>query len=281
MPDTISLGSLSVPTVPLAVIGCLALSWLAGRLPLRRDKDGGRVFSDLFTAPLLPFLLGWKFSLLITDGKDVLARPSMLLYSAGETVNLLIGLLIGFGWLAYKMIRHHPRKELMAAMARSWGIFIVLALGLVFLFRPAPAQDRPDMPPVTLMRESGERWESTEAYGHPLILNFWASWCPPCRAEMPMLESFARDGKLGEATFWAVNAVNTEKSARAGRDWLTENDLDVPMLLDASGRAGQAYSVSALPTTIVLDAQGRLVARKTGAVSRSWLTRTLREARRL
>jgi peroxiredoxin len=96
-----------------------------------------------------------------------------------------------------------------------------------------------------------------------------------------MLESFALDGKLGEATFWAVNAVNTEKSARAGRDWLTENDLDVPMLLDASGRAVQAYSVSALPTTVVLDAQGRLVARKTGAVSRSWLTRTLREARRL
>jgi peroxiredoxin len=71
--------------------------------------------------------------------------------------------------------------------------------------------------------------------------------------------------EIGRSHFWAVNAVNTEKSARAGRDWLTENDLDVPMLLDASGRAVQAYSVSALPTTVVLDAQGRLVARKTGS----------------
>lgn len=275
-----TLGSLAVPTVPLTVIGCLVVSWLAGRLPLRGDKDGGRVFSDLFTTPLLPFLLGWKFSLFITDGKDVLVRPSMLLYSTGETTNFLIGLLIGFGWLAYKMIRHQPRKELMAAMARSWGLFIILALGLVFVFRPSLSQERPEMPPITLMKENGDRWVSTEAYGHPLVLNFWASWCPPCRAEMPMLEGFAQGEKLGDASFWAVNAVNTEKSVRAGRDWLTENDMTVPMLLDASGHASHAYGVSALPTTVVLDAQGRLVARKTGAISRSWLIRALKESRR-
>jgi thiol-disulfide isomerase/thioredoxin len=203
----------------------------------------------------------------------------MLLYSVGDTTNLIIGILAGFGWLAYRMIRHHPRKELMAAMARSWALFILLTIGLVYLFRPVPADNRPDMPTVTLTRENGEDWKSSDAYGYPLVLNFWASWCPPCRAEMPMLDRFVRDGKLGNTMFWAVNAVETERGISSGRDWLTENNVDLPILLDTSSRASIAYGVSALPTTVVLDAQGRLVARKTGAISRSWLARSLREAR--
>jgi cytochrome c biogenesis protein CcmG/thiol:disulfide interchange protein DsbE len=137
------------------------------------------------------------------------------------------------------------------------------------------------MPAITLMRESGEHWESTEAYGHPLILNFWASWCPPCPCGNAHAGKFCPGWEIGRSHFLGGERRQYGKERQGRPDWLTENDLDVPMLLDASGRAVQAYSVSALPTTVVLDAQGRLVARKTGAVSRSWLTRTLREARRL
>jgi thiol-disulfide isomerase/thioredoxin len=87
----------------------------------------------------------------------------------------------------------------------------------------------------------------------PTVVNFWASWCEPCRAEMPLLQQMA-DFYSDKLVFQAVNfkerAVAVQKHVR-NSNWL------VPVLLDPSGSGAQSWGVKVFPTTVGFDAQGR------------------------
>jgi cytochrome oxidase Cu insertion factor (SCO1/SenC/PrrC family) len=86
--------------------------------------------------------------------------------------------------------------------------------------------------------------------GKPVVINFWATYCPPCRAEMPLL---AADVPKAGAQ---LVLVNEGQDARAARDYLSSIGVGQPSLLDADMRAGRAYRVSALPTTVFVRSDG-------------------------
>lgn len=90
--------------------------------------------------------------------------------------------------------------------------------------------------------------------GRLLLLNFWATWCPPCRAEMPTLAALPQ--VLGEDRV-AVLAVNFRESARTVRAYLARSGVDVAVAFDSTGGFTQAMGVQAFPTTILIDRQGR------------------------
>ena len=111
--------------------------------------------------------------------------------------------------------------------------------------------------------------------GRPLVLNFWASWCPPCRREMPLLLEFARRER--EVAFVFVNSGENAETVRA---YLERSGLDIPNLaLDESGRLTRRFRVVALPTTLFFDAEGRLRARHLGELSRAALSDYLKKIR--
>lgn len=93
-----------------------------------------------------------------------------------------------------------------------------------------------------------------------------------------MLERLQDDPRFSSVTFYAVNAVRTEKHPDDGLEWLKSNGIDLPLMYDRSGEAMNIYQISGLPNTIVLDAEGFVVERKTGTVSRSWLIGAIRKA---
>ncbi len=130
----------------------------------------------------------------------------------------------------------------------------------------------------------GTVWNTGMAAGRPLILNFWASWCPPCRAEMPMLSALfskeTAEGIFADTVFYAVNMTSLEKKPDDGIQWLQSEELSMPLLLDVNGTAQRVYGVSSLPTTIIFDAEGREISRKTGTVSRGMLKSALHRAGR-
>lgn len=85
----------------------------------------------------------------------------------------------------------------------------------------------------------------------PVLVNFWATWCPPCQAEMPLLDRLAR-----QRTDVAVVAVDVGDRAQEVRAFLAARGLTLPVALDTQGAVATRYGVRGLPTTFFLDGQG-------------------------
>ena len=113
--------------------------------------------------------------------------------------------------------------------------------------RPAPA-----LPTEVL---SGHRVALTSLRGRPALVNFWASWCGPCKQEAPELRRF--DAKIGNrASLVGVDWNDRPDNARA---FISQSHWRYPVLRDPTGAAGNAYGLNGLPTTFVLDSSGNIV----------------------
>lgn len=127
-----------------------------------------------------------------------------------------------------------------------------------------------EMPTFTANNLNGENVQ-VGGTGVPYVLNFWATWCPPCKAELPELNEFA-NAHTEDVQFFAINI---EESANTITDFLQNNGYSLPVLLDADGSISQEFRVRAVPTTIVVDSQGVIRYRKTGGVTKEELENVL------
>ncbi len=116
-------------------------------------------------------------------------------------------------------------------------------------------------PPLTLSDANGVTHRLDEYRGKVVLVNFWATWCEPCRAELPVLERL-RVALAGKP--FAVLAVQMGGSARTARDWATFLRLGFPMLVDGDSRATRVWGVTTLPTSFVIDAKGAVAFRRVG-----------------
>lgn len=112
---------------------------------------------------------------------------------------------------------------------------------------------------VTLPLRDGGTFASAEARGKPLILAFWASWCGPCRAELPALSSWA--AAHPDVT---VLAVNVDRDRAPAERFLGAVRMDLPTAFDPDGHQLGSFGVESMPTTLLFDRQGRLSWRHAG-----------------
>ena len=109
--------------------------------------------------------------------------------------------------------------------------------------------------------------------GKVIFLNFWATWCPPCREEMPSMESLYNRFKGNDFEMLAVNIAESDAVVQS---FAEEYGLSFPILFDRDSRVGSAYGVQAIPTTFIIDRDGRIVVRFVGG--RDWDTPQIRRA---
>lgn len=98
----------------------------------------------------------------------------------------------------------------------------------------------------------GEKVKLSDYRGKKVFLNFWATWCPPCKAEMPYMQSFYEEKQENVE----VLAVNLEESASKAKDFADQYGLTFPVLLDHSGAVAEVYDIYTIPTTYVLNEDG-------------------------
>jgi thiol-disulfide isomerase/thioredoxin len=118
------------------------------------------------------------------------------------------------------------------------------------------------MEPVSfsLDRLNGGKDALNAHHGHPVLLDLWASWCPPCRQELPELSKLAAaDPQL------VVLSANQGESAAVAENVVRSLHLQIPVLLDHEQSYGGAYATIGLPTAVILDANGKIAAVETGA----------------
>ncbi len=121
--------------------------------------------------------------------------------------------------------------------------------------QPAPALQALDM--------QGKTWTLPELRGRAVLLNFWATWCPPCRAEMPSLQQLA---EIYGPEQLLVLAVNVGEGPRRIAQYLQASGLNLTVLLDPRSEISKAWGARVLPTTVLIDADGKPRLRVRGEV---------------
>jgi thiol-disulfide isomerase/thioredoxin len=134
---------------------------------------------------------------------------------------------------------------------------------------------RGEAPGFTVTGIDGATHSLSDYRGKVVVLNFWATWCMPCRAEMPDLEHEARAHRSDPVV---VVGMDWKESAGPVRDFVGGLGVTYPMLLDTDGRVYDAYRVSALPTTFIVDRHGRLVKSRLGIASRDEMGTEIKDA---
>ncbi len=161
----------------------------------------------------------------------------------------VLGVMALLGLLAYGLASNRPDRGIEQALARG---------------------ERPSAPSMKLPRLSGGGRGSLESYrGKVVVVNFWASWCLPCRQESPLLQRLhERISERGEGTVLGVDILDVSDDAR---EFARQYKLSYPMLRDGDGSSLGDWGVVAYPETFVIDRRGRIAASRRGPVDRAFL----------
>ena len=244
--------------MPVAVL-LLALSLLiatwTGRTIGRRQKTGiGTILIGMLLAAILvsriAFVAVWFDSYRSAPWSMLDIRDGGFMPWTGMIAALLVA--VWRGWN-----REAVRKPLILGLAAG-------ALAWEAMFGAIMMMNNTALPGVPLTTLSGAPVDLAKlAGGKPMVINLWASWCPPCRREMPVLASAQKNDKEARFVF-----VNQGEDGATARNFLSASRLDLDnVLLDPFAGFGREAGSTALPTTLFYDANGRLVDTHLGELS--------------
>lgn len=135
------------------------------------------------------------------------------------------------------------------------NLFATLVFSLFITSSAAAASLQGKAPDFTLKSNTGKNLKLSEFRGQVVMLNFWASWCGPCRKEMPLLDDLQkRYGKLG----FIVLGVNVEEDSNKAKSLLKDIPVSFPILFDTQNTVSKQYKVSAMPSTVMIDRDGNM-----------------------
>ena len=260
---TLTIGSFALAINHLLLILALALATLVGwRVAKRGGENPESVLFSLFLLGLLAARVGfvlsyWRYfkddPLQILDLRDggFLLWPGLLAVLGGALV---------WGWRRVGL-----RRPL------GWGLASGLAFWLLASLSSNLYEKGTRLPELVLRNANGESVQLSSYQGGPLVINLWATWCPPCRREMPVLQNAQHEHH--NVTFLFVNQGESMQSVST---FLETQGLNLSnVLFDSGGQLAQKVGSMALPTTLFYSADGRLLGSHLGELSKASLARAM------
>ena len=175
-------------------------------------------------------------------------------------------------------------------ISHHWAIFslaiLALSAGWIWLSRPAEDSLNADIPApqqgfiapdFTLNAWEGQTVHLADLRNQVVLINFWASWCPPCKAEMPAIQAAYQAYSGQGLAVLGINAADQDEVS-AARQFAQAAGLTFPLLADESGKVFDLYQVKALPTSFFVDRQGKITSVVVGGPMAEALIRSRVEA---
>ena len=129
-------------------------------------------------------------------------------------------------------------------------------------------QNKGNYKDFTVTDKDGKEVKLSEFIGKPIVVNFWASWCPPCKAELPHFDKLSKEYQ-GKVHFLMVNLSGENKESV--KNFVESNGYAFPLYFDDKDSGQKAYSVSSIPVTVFITADGNIGSQRMGAMSEATL----------
>lgn len=266
MPSTLQIGPLALSVAHLFTVAALALGlWLAERFARRPEaaplgRHAWRIAVVAVLAARLVFI--WRFRAAYADA------PLDILNIRDGGWDAQAGLIAAWCYTLL-LARHHAawRKPLLVSVGAASAVWLAGQMAMMGTVGGlgAPGAGK-GLPAITLQGLDRRETPLAAFQGKPMVVNLWATWCPPCLREMPVLLRGQREHTDIHYVF-----VNQGETAAQVQAYLARHQLPLQQaLLDPKGKVAAAFGASAYPTTLFFDAQGRLVAQRVGELS--WAT---------
>lgn len=255
----LAVGPLMIPFSLLALMAATLLGEFAAKRWLRARGYAPQVPTGriLFLA-----LIAARLVFVAQHADDYLANPWSIVDIRDGGWNIPGGF-IG-AWLAglWLMLRDKPRAASVFGGLAVASITWAMAYGILGMYEDAPA-----LPKATLSTLTQQPVSLESFTGKPMVINLWASWCPPCRREMPVFQHWQR--QRPDVNFVFVNQGEAQETIEA---FLAEQALALDnVLLDEASQTGLAIGQRALPATLFFDADGKWVETRMGELSNATL----------
>lgn len=262
-----SLGSLPMPFVLL--IASVALAASVGRIVARMSGTPTRGLFATFFDMLIVGLIAARLVFVLQYSSLYLADPWSIFRPGDGGYSIWAGVLAGLASGAWCARRNETLRRPLA-----WGAFaglatwVVLASSMMLIER---AQIR--LPDTRLATLDGQQIQLSTLAGRPSVVNLWATWCPPCRREMPVLAQAQQSNAGVNFVF-----VNQGEGGDAIQKYLQKESLQLQnVVVDPFSSVSQAAGARGLPTTLFFDGSGRLIDTHMGELTRASLAHKLKQ----
>ncbi|WOE40004.1 TlpA disulfide reductase family protein [Acinetobacter chinensis] len=266
--QAIHLGMFIIPwTLIIGLVSLLFSLLIAARIKNRfqLSEDQWTQLKDSIWTAILVGLCTARIGFVLLNHDLYLSHPLQMIQIQDKGFNVWIGAACATGWIIWKN-RRTSRAFLMIFMA---VLITSVTVGQYAIHQVQKQQQQ--FPQITLMGLDQKSYSLDQFYGKPVVINLWASWCPPCHREMPVLEKAQTD--YPDVQFVMINQ---SESAQTVQQYLQKNQLSFQhMLMDPSAETAYETGMYGLPSTLFYNAQGELKETHMGEISPAVLRQKL------
>lgn len=270
-------------------------------------------FSTIRLSPLTAILMGFVFSFswtpcvgpalasILVMASNAATEGRGMIYILFYTVGFSLPFIITGFFLSSALNFFNKHKNIVKWTARIGGLLMIV-IGIYMIVSGVKGNQSEDKlkeeisveksqrkeltraPDFALYDQYGDYWKLEDLKGKVVVLNFWATWCPPCRAEMPDFQECYEEiqaDKNSQILILGVASPDTgnEKSPQGITNFLEENGYTYPSLMDEEGDLTLRYYIRAYPTTFVINKEGKIVAYQVGMINKTQLKALVEKAK--